>query len=118
MANKTSKLNGWSWQIETDPNYPDNLNLTLIKPDNKTWTKEEHKEVKILIKKLGLDQEPIMPGMYSFDAPMREMVRHELGLIGMAEFVEISTYVPDFSDPVCNESCSDNCDCREQGPTS
>jgi hypothetical protein len=111
MANK---LNGWAFELDLDSNYPDNMNITFIKPNNDKLTKDDLKEVKKVVKKLALDQEPIMEGMYSFDALTVEMVRRECLAAGMTERVEVSTYVPDFSEPKeepnDNVTCSDSCD--------
>ena len=93
-------IKSWQFSIESDSNYPDNDNLTFIKPSNEARTKEEKREVNKLVKKLGLDPEPIMDDTYSFDALTVEMVKRELTTLGLTEFIEVNTYVPDFSEPV------------------
>jgi hypothetical protein len=95
-----SILAGFQYEIETDSNYPDNSNLTFIKPGNVAFTKEETKAITTLAEKMGLDPEPIMEGMYSFDALTKELIVRELGLAGLTEYVSTDTYVPDFSDPI------------------
>jgi hypothetical protein len=95
-----SPFKDWQFEICPDSNYPDNLNVSFIKPNNAAWVKEDNKTMKPLINKLMLDPEPIMDGMYSFDGLTVEMIRRELLADGLTEYVEVNTYVPDFSEPV------------------
>lgn len=107
---KTSRLNGFQFSISEDSNYPDNLNIEFIKPDNSKLTKEEKKELSKLCKKMALDDEPVMDNMYSFDRFLEPMVRNEAANQGIIELVENNTYIPDLSDD--DDGCAQcSCDC-------
>lgn len=86
-------LSDFAYIIEPDPNFEDNANITFARKSlwdaerkvDENWTKEEHKAIGKLAKDLELDEEPIMPCVYSFDTFTQDRVRNELGKLGMNE---------------------------------
>jgi hypothetical protein len=118
---KAVSFKGWTYEIEADSNYPDSSNLVFNKPGNVAFTKDETEAITNLVKKMTLDPDPIMEGMYAFDGLIKEMVVRELLLAGLTEYVETNPYVPDFSEPVeptdpndpnaggCSGSCGGGC---------
>ena len=80
-------FSGWQFEIDVDGNFPDNLNVSFTKPLNAAWTKADTTTLQPLIDQLGIDPEPMMDGLYSFDALTRTMVEPGLIAAGMTVFV-------------------------------
>lgn len=106
MATKQT-FSGWEYQIESDDNYPDFINVSFFKPNKDKFTKEDSKDIKKLFKKLKMDGEQIMEGVYSFDVSLSSFVEEALVKTGMTKFIEINTYIPSLSDDDVEEQNDD-----------
>lgn len=118
---KKSPLFGWYFMIENDANYPDNANVTFIKPApwdtekkiDEIWTKAESNEISYIAEKLIFDKELVMSCVYSFDTFTQDMVRTELKLVGLsevkAEEVDLATLLMEMNSNLPKDSDDNDC---------
>jgi len=83
------------------------LMFLFFKPNKDKFTKEDSKDIKKLFKKLKMDGEQIMEGVYSFDVSLSSFVEEALVKTGMTKFIEINTYIPSLSDDDVEEQNDD-----------
>jgi hypothetical protein len=90
---KPRLLDGFYFSAEPDTNYENNVNITFVRKS--TWdeskivaddfTALEQSVIQSAVDKVGLDPEPIMPGVYSADFYTTPAIKQQLTALGATE---------------------------------